>query len=356
MNYELALYAASQGLDVVLVAADVMPELLAVPNISWIEVPYPSWLRTLLADLVFVFINTVRMNSMLKDADIVHVNGFNTWRKADINTAHFVHSAWLKSSMHSWRLKQNLYGAYQWLYTALNSWLEKKAFRKAKMIVAISETIKQQLMDLGIPQDCIRVIHNGVDIDEYKPGVSKREALGFAQADPLLLWAGDLKTPRKNIDTVMKALAAIPNVQLAIVGDSNGSIYPDMARELGLGERVRFLGFRNDLPDIMRSADIFVLPARYEPFGLVILEAMSSGLPVITTACAGCAEIITDTCGIVLADPDDVSALAAAIKSLADHESQRKEMGRQARLIAEKHTWQRMGEDYLRLYDENARR
>jgi len=128
-----------------------------------------------------------------------------------------------------------------------------------------------------------------------------------------------------------------------------------MAELLGVSSRVHFLGRRRDLPALMKAADIFIFPSRYEPFGLVLLEAMSSGLPVITAKSAGGAELIDETAGVVIENPNDVDAIVAALVSISATKKIQREMGANARRIALEHTWSKLGLQYVELY-EGARR
>jgi glycosyltransferase involved in cell wall biosynthesis len=104
------------------------------------------------------------------------------------------------------------------------------------------------------------------------------------------------------------------------------------------------------MPTLMHSVDAFVFPSRYEAMSLSLLEALAAGLPVITAKTAGGAEIIGTDCGIVLDDPDDATALAGAITTLADAPELRREMGEAARLLADQFGWARMARRYLDLY------
>jgi glycosyltransferase involved in cell wall biosynthesis len=135
------------------------------------------------------------------------------------------------------------------------------------------------------------------------------------------------------------------------VGGTERSPYPQLSQKLGLGDRVHFLGYRRDVPEIMKAVDLFVFPSRYEACTLVLLEAMASGLPVITAVTTGGAEIVTDDCGIVLSDSEDVSALADAMTKLANDGSLRKKMGQAARAIAEQHSWTSKANAYVDLFE-----
>ena len=85
----------------------------------------------------------------------------------------------------------------------------------------------------------------------------------------------------------------IPQLQLAVVGDETQSPFPAMSQKMGLADRVRFLGYRRDVPRLMRTCDMFVFPSRYEACSLALLEALASGLPVISAKTAGGSELIS---------------------------------------------------------------
>jgi glycosyltransferase involved in cell wall biosynthesis len=245
---------------------------------------------------------------------------------------------------------------YQWLYTALNARWERHAFAQAQIVVAVSERVEAELIAAGVPADCIRTIPNGVDLDEFAPGPVDRSALGLPPSVPLALFVGDLQTPRKNLDTVLQAVSVLPELHLAVAGGTNGSPYPALAEQLGISDRVHFLGFRSDVADLMRAANVCVCPSRYEPFSLVLLEALASGCPVVTTHSVGAAPIVTPACGAVLDDPEDAVALAEALQriavgpSLASAETFR----RAARSAASAYPWSRTATAYLNALDAIA--
>ncbi|RKZ22993.1 hypothetical protein DRQ23_03945 [bacterium] len=119
--------------------------------------------------------------------------------------------------------------------------------------------------------------------------------------------------------------------------------------------RVFFLGYRKDLDSIMRNADVFVFPTRYEPFSLVILEAMASGLPVITSKpeICGAAELIEDGVnGFLMRENTDPYELVEIIINLYKNPSLKKRIGENARKTAMKYTWKEMAKRYEKLYME----
>ena len=104
--------------------------------------------------------------------------------------------------------------------------------------------------------------------------------------------------------------------------------------------------------EIMKAADFFVFPSRYEACTLVLLEAIASGLPVITAITAGGAEAITPDCGIVLSDSEDTHVLAEALAKLTSDHNLRTQMGAAARKVAERHSWSTIARQYLEIFEE----
>jgi glycosyltransferase involved in cell wall biosynthesis len=246
-----------------------------------------------------------------------------------------------------------VYGFYQWLYTVLNARWEKNAFLQAKVVVAVSHRVQQELVDIGIAKEAIEVIWCGVGLEEFFPGQGDRKKFGLPEDVPLALFIGDIRINRKNLDTVLHALVDVPELHLAVVGILEGSPYPQLAEQLGLSDRVYFLDNPSGIvPELMRSVDIFVFPSRYEPFGLVVIEAMASGLPVVTAITTGASELISPDCGVVLSDTEDRKGLAEALSQLASNPDLRHRMGKAARSVAEEHSWQKMAQRYVDRFEE----
>jgi len=133
-----------------------------------------------------------------------------------------------------------------------------------------------------------------------------------------------------------------------------GSPFPALAQRLGVADRVSFLGFRDDVARLLRASDLFVFPSRYETFALVVLEALASGVPVVTARSVGAAGLVTPECGLVLPDSEDAAALARALRLLVEDAPLRERMGRTAREVAQAHGWAQMAEAYFRLYERLA--
>ncbi|HET6566627.1 MAG TPA: glycosyltransferase family 4 protein [Rhodothermales bacterium] len=352
VNYEIARAALDRGHQAVLLASEVAPELAAHPAVTWVHLPVSRWPTELVRNQIFAWRSSGWLRAHHVKLDLILANGCITWYPADVNAVHFVHSAWMRSPVHTARLHRGPYGWYQWVYTTVNAAWERHAFKQAGLIVAVSDQVRDDLVRMGVAPDQIQVIPNGVDHDEFSPGGTDRTSLGLPGGVVLGVFIGDIRTPRKNLDSVLKALQFVPALHLAVVGEVEGSPYPQMARRLNVHDRVHFLGYRLDVADIMRACDVCICPSRHEPFSLVLLEALATGLPVVTARAVGAAQLVDSDCGIILDDPEDDAAMAAALGRLVVSRTLRSEMGRAARAKAECHSWGEMAGQYLCLFEQ----
>lgn len=356
VNLEVAREALRRGWQVTLLANNVGDELLSLPGLRWIRINVDRVPTTLAREIVFATRSALRLWRLRARADALLVNGFITWSAADVTAAHFVHAAWWASPYRERARVKGPRDLYHWLYSMANAWLERAAYRRSRVVVAVSGQVRQQLIDRGIDPAAIQVIANGVDTAEFHPATESRGAARLPTGVVCGLFVGDLETGRKNLHTVLRALVACPQVHLAVVGTVGQSRYPAMAAELGLGERVHFLGYRRDVPQLMREADFVVYPSLYEPSGLVLLEAMASGVPVITARTVGGVEFAGEDCALVLEDPEDAAAMAEAVRQLVAEPSERARRVALGRQRAEQLQFAQMGARYCDLLAAIARR
>ncbi len=351
VNLEIAQAALRRAWKLTLISSEVAPELLGHADVAWIRIDTRAWPTELIRNQVFALQASAALRRLRQELDLIHVNGFVSWVRADVNSSHFVHAAWARSPFHTWRLRRDLYGAYQLLYSRLGKVLELWSYRRARVVVAVSQQVRRDLTESGVADARVRVIPNGVDVEEFKPGSPSRADLGLPEGR-LVLFVGDIKTPRKNLDTVLRAMTQMDEATLLVVGDDSGSPYRGLASELGVLPRTRFLGFRRDIPALMQAANLFVLPSRYEPSGLVLFEAAASGLPIIASRSAGGTEVLGEEGCVLLDDPEDHVALARAMRRLLASPAQLQRLGLAARRAAVAHSWQTMAQRYLQLYCE----
>jgi UDP-glucose:(heptosyl)LPS alpha-1,3-glucosyltransferase len=223
--------------------------------------------------------------------------------------------------------------------------IERRIFRDPDQgVVAISHKVESELRCRhGVADERLAVVYNGVDLERFHPrhraggGARLRRELGAGVA-PVWLFAGS-GFARKGIDTALRALASggPGAAQLWVAGRDDPRPWRRLAEDLGVAERVRFLGYRRDIETVYAAADALLLPTRYDAFGNACLEAAAAGLPVVTSGDAGAAELFRELGGVV-DDAEDVAGFAAALKLLADAPT-RERIGRAARRVAEGYSW-----------------
>ena len=231
---------------------------------------------------------------------------------------------------------------------------------KADLLVGVSRQVVGDFLTDGVPEERLRVIYNGIDISRLQGGASPgalRQQFGIAPEAVVIAAVGSL-IHRKGQDVLLRAMSVLdrPHVHLLIASDG-----PDrpkleaLARELGVAPRVRFLGFFDDLPGVLRSADIVALASRADAFGLVLAEAGAFGLPVVSTLVGGIPEVIAQEETGILVPPDDPAALAGALGRLADDPGLRHRLGTAAReRVARLFSVQQMVAGFHDAYDRLA--
>lgn len=195
-----------------------------------------------------------------------------------------------------------------------------------RRVIAPCEMVKRHATRFyRVPPDRIDVVVPPIDVARFaKPRDAGplRARLGLAPDDVALLFVG-LNYRRKGLATVFEALARLsdPAFKLVVVGRDRDRSFPRRARELGLADRVRFEGLVADVEDYYAAADVLVLPALYDPFGMVVAEAMASGRVTVTTRTTGASEMIWHgESGFVLSDGRDAEGLAEILRGLRDPE------------------------------------
>ncbi|MBA3060199.1 MAG: glycosyltransferase family 4 protein [Nitrospirae bacterium] len=233
--------------------------------------------------------------------------------------------------------------------------LEKKAFSDTKLIIANSNMVKSQIINhYAVPEKKIKVIYNGVDIKRFSPLNAEiyrtrvKKELSISEDAEVILFVGS-GFERKGLGTLIRAASLIKsgkNLRLLIIGRGNINKFKSMAKKCGIQNSIIFLDAQSEVEKFYAAADIFVLPTIYDPFSNATLEAMASGLPVITTRNNGVAELIQDgEEGFILEDLTDYAALAEKIGIAL---SSRESMGYKARLKAEEYPIEKVAEEFMK--------
>lgn len=211
------------------------------------------------------------------------------------------------------------------------------------MVVSVSEVDRHAAIAEGIvPADRIVTIQNGIDLSAAVPDrVSARWALGLDPSEPVVGMVARLapqKAPDDFVRTAALVARQVPATTFLVVGD--GPLRGDLerlARELGISERVRFLGFRDDVPRILAALDVFALTSLWEGLPLTILEAMACRAPVVATAVNGVPEIVEDGRTGLLAPPQDTAQLATHLIALLKDPERARAMGEAGRQRVREH-------------------
>jgi UDP-glucose:(heptosyl)LPS alpha-1,3-glucosyltransferase len=240
--------------------------------------------------------------------------------------------------------------------------LERHALghRRYRKIVANSERGRSDLQrHYAVPVADVDIVYNGVDLVRFAPvrQQADRDALRLRfeipRDVPLLLFVGS-GFERKGLAYLLRALRLAPeDVWVFVVGhDVHAERYRALAERLGVAGRVRFAGVLGEPERAYAAADAFVLPTIYEPFSNACLEALASGLPVITTRANGVSEIFTGGLrDLIVEEPGDDAALASRIAALCDRD-RRDALGLEARRAAEQRPLARAIDEFLAVYGQ----
>jgi glycosyltransferase involved in cell wall biosynthesis len=208
----------------------------------------------------------------------------------------------------------------------------------AAAVLAVSEAERAQLLGLGVDPAAIRVVPNAIDLREFEdpPAAGRFRARHGVTARHLVVFLGKL-TPRKRVDVLLRAAAALgrPDIALVIAGNDLGAGrgLRRLARDLGLGPSTVFTGLLEgrERLELLADADLVVYPGEHEIFGLVPLEALMCGAPVVVADDSGCGEVIRRTGGGALVPRADAGALAAVLGRMLEPGGPWREAARQAR-------------------------
>jgi glycosyltransferase involved in cell wall biosynthesis len=238
---------------------------------------------------------------------------------------------------------------------------ERLAVRRADVVVATSRYSRRQIVQAyGIPPDKIVIVPEPIDLATWTFGAAEERP---APVEPPAILTVAHMYPRKNLGTLLRAYASLRAAGVPfqgwVVGDGPcRQAWERLRDRLGLGEQVAFLGTvpRRELVRRYREASVFCLPSRQEGFGIVFLEAMALGLPIVAARAAAVPETVPEGEVGLLADPDDPAALAAALGRLLGDAALRRALGAAGRRRVEGYRAEKVAEQFLvRVRDALAR-
>jgi glycosyltransferase involved in cell wall biosynthesis len=347
-NYYLADFIARRKHPLHLVSHNVDPALLSYPNVIWHRAPRPFG-SNLIGERILRWIGfRVAARKELASNNAI-VNGGNC-PLPGVNWVHFLHAAApppaAAGALQTWRLRQ-------YHRSFLSD--EAKALRCARIVIANSQRTKDDLIEhYGMPQDRVHLVYYGSNPELFYPANDAtrrhlRDTLGLPRNKFLVAFVGALGDRRKGFDTLFAAWQAggrkfLEASELVVVGHgAELPLWQRRAAELPRGSSIRFLGFRRDVPDILRACDAFVAPARYEAFGLSVLEALCCGLPAVVARDAGVAERFPPALReLLIEDTESVGELTAKLHLLQNQRGKFREQCLRLASEMQAYTWDDM--------------
>jgi UDP-glucose:(heptosyl)LPS alpha-1,3-glucosyltransferase len=286
-------------------------------------IPFPKSLQ--------LFSFAMRATKEMKQGNYDITMGVGNTLEADVLQPHGgVHWAWFWRSLRVydnpifWTMKflGRIFSPKQWI----SGWIEDAPYRSKNLrkIIAISDMVKQDILRwYGISEDRIDVIYNGVDIERFHPRNRQyreeiRKRYGIGDEFVILFVSNNFRM--KGLGYLIKELAKIkkedhPPFKLLILGRDRQSPYLHLAKKIGVFEEVIFAGSTNEPEKYYGAADLLVHPTFYDACSLTVLEALASGLSVITTSSNGASGVLNQgEEGLVIQEPIDVDQLSMAIK------------------------------------------
>ena len=357
-NYALARHLATRG-EVHLVAHRVWPDLLALPNVIFHRVP--KLLRSNFASApLLAWVGRRWAARIAARGGRVIVNGGNcAWQ--DVNWVHYVHATHAPLTVGT-PLRRALGRWQHQRYVAA----ERRNLTQARLIITNSRRTRREIIaEFGVAEDRAHTVYYGCDSARFRPAapeerLAARAKLGWSADRRTAIFVGALGDRRKGFDVLYGAWQALCargdwDVDLAVVGaGAELPAWKGRVVESGLGERIQFLGFRGDVPDLLRAGDLLIHPARYEAYGLSVHEAICCGLPALVSASAGVAERYPAELGdLLIPAPLTAEGLTGRLLNWRSHmdplRAATSEFG--ARLRA--YTWDHMAQEIMTLIESH---
>lgn len=296
----------------------------------------------------------------------VQSTGTATW-DPDVFQIQFLHKTW-QNLQADFNLEDDapfFKSIYHQILQLFNVWIEHRVYKKNKKYIAISHSIKKELIqNFQISEKNIRTIYHGVDSQYFCPpttdeAIAARERVRNELRIPkdalVLLHTGALNQ-RKGVPLALETIGVLKaegfsNIHYIAVGAGDIKPLKKIATEEEISEYVHFIQHSKNIRDYYWASDVFFFPTVYEPFGLVILEAMASGLPCVVSPSAGGSELIEhEQNGILIENILDPVSMAQQLATLIKNPAQQKRFSANAIATAQQRPWDIVSEEYFQFY------
>ncbi len=328
-------------------------DLAPSKNIFFHKVPailFSSFLR----DITFAVSSFFLLKRKRKFFDVIQSHD-KTFSQDIYRAGDGCHIEWLNQRLRrkgTFEKLSIIFNPYHWLILYIERMIFKG--RRFKKIIAISDLVRKNIIEhYGVDRKYIEVVYNGVDLERYRPqnrDIYRSEIRrGYSIDDDafIVLFVGS-GFERKGVEYLLKAAEDVPGpLTVLIVGKGSGKRYRSLIKR----QNVIFCGPQIDIHKYYAASDVFVSPSIYEPFGNVHLEALASGLPVITTKLSGASEVIEEgRQGYVINEPEDTALMAEKITRLMDRDLNER-MRLDARRLAERFSFDNHVRNMMDIYE-----
>lgn len=264
---------------------------------------------------------------------------------------------------HGDSIKETKYNRYTGIVPSLasyfyNKYLIHKILSHTDIIISVSGSYINESKILDRYRDKIVIIPNGVNFDEFNVFYSRNECKNMLKIDTkyMILFIGSLyplKGPQILIRAMPKIIKEFENIIFILAGEGNIVEYKKLAKELGVEKFIRFPGYvYSEKPMYYKACDIFILPSLLECFGIVNLEAMLCGVPIVASKVGGVPDIVEDGENGILVPPGDCESLSNAIICLLKDEETRERFGKNSKEKIQNYSWEKIAESTEGIYRE----
>jgi len=323
--------------------------------IQWVRVP-GFWVPTqILRHFWFMTYTLFKLRKRLRDpAHLVATVGMSSWF-ADIRVIQFLHHQ-LRELIYSAKagypnVRSPVHWLYQKIFSSWNCFLEKWGFPKTSHLIAISQSVEKNISGFWPEFKTSKKISVILHAPDHLGSNSTKQYNEI----PQILFVGALE--RKGIKKALESLALLKHLQWVfwVVGEGNISRWKAQSKELGISDRVHFSGFQPS-QTYFEKADIFLFPSQYEPFGLVVAEAVSQGLAVLASMECGATELWKNNQDwLNISALADKTTWAEALEKLIQDRDQRREIARHAFLEMNRWNWDKAAASYERVFRSTLR-
>lgn len=347
-TFDLSKMLAKRGHEVSVVCANGVSADW-VKSIKVNTIKYPKWLRS----LTFA----IEHKKIVKSIGLDIIVGFGNTLELDIYQSHGgVHKVWMEREIKSydvpWERNIKAFLLKTSIHQRIQEWISEYPIKHKRYykVVAISDMVKRHMEDhYDIPEDKIEVVYNGVDTERFRPAEKKIKN----DMTKILFSAGNFRL--KGLLPLLLAIERLAkqrkDFELIIMGRGKRDRFMHFIEEKGLKDHVVFTGETPSPEVVYRDAHMLVHPTFYDACSLTTMEAMASGLPVITTRWNGASSLVSEKEGIVIDEPYDIDDLYRAINALMDKDKGC-EMGYNARVKIESYTMEKNACEMERVFFE----